>query len=266
MHPQFQRFAPESRDYMPPVVPEGYHMTHIPHSLKESSSNTFQAEVTNWYREAGEDVVADAAMFFKSEGVQVRKKLLEHSDPAERILKEAQAGKYDLLVIGRNAEEKEEKESPHLGGVAEKVARHAPSSVLIAARKKEISRLLVAVDGSEGALKASDYATALAHQFDAQMTLLYVQEKGLLTFRRPVSEEVGKKVLSEAAEKISGLKVEKRIESGDPAKRIVEVAKSGNHDIIVMGSRGYVSTERFKLGSVSNHVIHYADRSVLLVR
>jgi nucleotide-binding universal stress UspA family protein len=34
----------------------------------------------------------------------------------------------------------------------------------------------------------------------------------------------------------------------------------------VMGSRGHGAMKRWLLGSVSDHVIHYTDRSVLLVK
>jgi len=42
-------------------------------------------------------------------------------------------------------------------------------------------------------------------------------------------------------------------------------ARAGDYDLIVMGSKGQGARIRFLLGSVSSHVIHYANRSVLIV-
>ena len=49
-------------------------------------------------------------------------------------------------------------------------------------------------------------------------------------------------------------------------EKIIEVAKKGNYDLIIMGSHGHGAAKRFLLGSVSDHVLHYADRSILLIK
>jgi nucleotide-binding universal stress UspA family protein len=36
--------------------------------------------------------------------------------------------------------------------------------------------------------------------------------------------------------------------------------------MIVMGDKGHGRVRRFLLGSVSNHVLHYANRAVLIVK
>jgi nucleotide-binding universal stress UspA family protein len=57
-----------------------------------------------------------------------------------------------------------------------------------------------------------------------------------------------------------------KMESGDPAKAIIATADKEGSDLIVMGSRGHGSVTGFLLGSVSNHVLHYARHSVLIVK
>ncbi len=71
--------------------------------------------------------------------------------------------------------------------------------------------------------------------------------------------------LTHAANRLMGTP-ERKLESGDPAKKIIEIAKKENYDLIVMSSKGHGSVRRFLLGSVSDHIIHYADRSVLLTK
>ncbi|HEY9649519.1 MAG TPA: universal stress protein [Coleofasciculaceae cyanobacterium] len=53
---------------------------------------------------------------------------------------------------------------------------------------------------------------------------------------------------------------------GDPNRRICELAKSWDADLIVLGRRGYRGLSEFFLGSVSNYVLHHASCSVLVVQ
>ncbi len=53
---------------------------------------------------------------------------------------------------------------------------------------------------------------------------------------------------------------------GDPAHEIINLAKEGNYDWIVMGSHGRTGLERFFLGSVSQKVVSNAHCSVTIVR
>jgi nucleotide-binding universal stress UspA family protein len=56
------------------------------------------------------------------------------------------------------------------------------------------------------------------------------------------------------------------LEEGDPASGIVEAARNGNFDLVVVGHRGLSSIEAFLMGSVSNRVVTHAPCSVLVVR
>lgn len=219
-------------------------------------------EITNWYHQKGEKAIAEAIALFKEEDIPVDQKLIEHADPAETILKEAEKGNYNLIVMGYGGEEEQE---PHLGSVAKKVSRHAQTPVLIAREKRHISKILVPVDGSENAEKALQHAVLLAKKTDAKMTLLYVQESGLFKLRPKVTKEIGARILSNAANQIKGIKVDQKLESGDPAKIITQIARKEDYDLIVMGSRGLGAIGRFLLGSVSDHVIHYINHSVLIM-
>jgi nucleotide-binding universal stress UspA family protein len=248
-------------------VPQGFGQfpveTHVPASPATSLPESVASEITNWYHQKGVKAVADAVALFGEEGISVDQKLVEHVDPAETIIEEAEKGNYDVIVMGHSGEEEQE---PHLGSVAEKVSRHAQTSVLIAEEKRHISKILVPIDGSEKAEEALQCAILLAKKTDAQMTLLYVQEPGLFKLKPKVTKEIGTCILSNAADQIEGIKLDKKLESGDPAKTIIQTANEGDCDIIVMGSRGLGAMGRFLLGSVSDHIVHYANRSVLLVR
>jgi len=217
-------------------------------------------EITMSYRQRGADVIEEAVALFKEEGVPVDQKLVEHADPAESITREAEKGNYDLVVVGYSGEEEEE---PHLGSVAKKTALYAKTSVLIAREKKQISKIIVPVDGSEHSKKVVHYAAILARELGAEVALLNVQEPDLPP---KIMKEIGTRILSEAADQFKETKLYQKLASGDPAKTIIQTAREGDYDLILMGHKGHNAVSRFLLGSVSDHVIQYADLSVLLIR
>ena len=71
--------------------------------------------------------------------------------------------------------------------------------------------------------------------------------------------------LEDLAHKL-GLEFERRIEVGEPGPTICAVASEIGADVIVMGSHGHGWLQRVLIGSVSTHVLHHADRAVLVIR
>lgn len=229
--------------------------THLPGGVS--------SDIDNWFQKTGERIISEAAAVFREEDIAAESKLVESADPAEAIINEAEEGKYNLVVLGYSGQEEQK---PHLGSVAKKVSQHVKTSVLIARERSQISKMLVPVDGSKNAGKALRYASVLAKQLNAQISLLHVQESGLVKLRPELAKEMGNRILSDAADQVKGIALHKMLISGDPAKTIIQEAANGDYDLIVLGRKGHSVIRRFLLGSVSDHVIHYADRSVLLVR
>jgi len=237
------------------------------HSRLESYSQvptSVLAEIKDWFLQKGRKILWDAEALFKEEGVEVDTETVEHADPAETVLLVTKDKEYDLVVMGNRGETEVEVFS--LGSVAEKVSRHADCPVLLVKQKTELSKILVATDGSESAEKALKYAVQLAKKHKAKVTLLNAQESKLFSLKPKVIKEVGERVLSEAVAKVKGSNVSTQLEFGNPAETIIEVAEKKNHDLIVVGSRGLSSVKRFFLGSVSDDVSHHAKCSVLIVR
>jgi nucleotide-binding universal stress UspA family protein len=238
--------------------------TQMPKQPSTSAPTKMINEITSIYRETGEHILKNAVALFKDEGISVDEKLVEDNDPAKTISKEADAESYDLIVIGRSSGEEEKK--AHLGRLASKVAKHAKIPVLIAASKRRLSRMLVPVDGSQVSKKAAEHAGIMASKTKAKVTLLYVQESSLFRMRPKLSEEIGRKVLSSVADQFKNVKLEQRLESGHPGKIITHLADVEDYDIIVMGSHGHGGARQMLLGSVTDHVLHYADQAVLIVK
>ncbi len=97
MHPQLQRFSPET----PEVVSAGVRPQAAPWvRVDQPTSTPMSNELTTWGHQKGEEIIQEALDLFKREGVVTDEKLFEHVDPAEAILKETETGDYDLVVVG----------------------------------------------------------------------------------------------------------------------------------------------------------------------
>jgi len=149
-----------------------------------------------------------------------------------------------------------------------------------------IKKILVALDGSEAANKALDFALDLAEKYSADILLFTVVQPVTMPFYvfeevpTPVIpehatfserlEDYSKSLLSEILKKVKKkkpkLKVSSRLEEGQPAEKIVKAAKDEGIDIIVIGSRGLSGVKEWLLGSVSDRVADKADCPVLIVK
>jgi len=76
-------------------------------------------------------------------------------------------------------------------------------------------------------------------------------------------EEV-KPVESELKE--AGFDVKIRVEKGHPYSKILDVEREEDVSAIVLGSHGRSNVEEILLGSVSEHVIRYSKKPVLVVK
>ena len=64
----------------------------------------------------------------------------------------------------------------------------------------------------------------------------------------------------------AGLEAVSQRRDGDPAQQIVDVAKSWQADLIIVGTHGRTGLRRLLMGSVARNVLHHAHCSVLIVR
>jgi nucleotide-binding universal stress UspA family protein len=135
--------------------------------------------------------------------------------------------------------------------------------------------VLVAFDGSSEAELALAHGVALAQSSRARLTLVtVVPPPPLLSWQAPGgmkavhdSEQAELDLrLRAAADRVpDDLSVTTQLCDGDPAREILRIAREGEHDVIVMGSRGRGRVSAAVLGSVSNHVMHEADVPVIVI-
>lgn len=138
-----------------------------------------------------------------------------------------------------------------------------------------LSRILVAVDDSEGGKKAFDLAVAISKKFEASLLIVHIIEEygtvghSVVSELEQDSQRILKKFLSKA--KDSGLKssqvnvIEGR--GTDVAEKVLEIAREENMDVIVVGGRGkYLSSDSFLVGSTSSKLVHYGGRTIIIVK
>jgi nucleotide-binding universal stress UspA family protein len=222
------------------------------------------ALITNGLDQEGQSIVGEAKELFMEEKVEVKTEVFHEADVAETILRFSEHN-CDLIIIGSRGEN--EKGPNTLGSVTKKIMMHASCPTMIVKKVSTLSNMLVCVDGSAHAMKALNYALNLAEKMGSRMTLLNVQEPRLHKASPDVAMKLGGQVFSESlgAFEKRKLSAEKRLEFGVPSDVIVDVAEKGNHDVIVLGSRGLGAVKRFLLGSVSDDVSYKAKCSVLIV-
>lgn len=124
---------------------------------------------------------------------------------------------------------------------------------------RRMKRIVIATDGSAGAREALETGLSLARESRAVATLVYV--------RSPGSEPAqARAVLGEAAAlaEQADVEFETEILEGNPARRVAEIARLHDADLIVVGSRGRGAFAGAFLGSVSVELVHRADRPVLV--
>ncbi len=140
--------------------------------------------------------------------------------------------------------------------------------------------ILICSDGSEHALNAAQKAVTMAKEQDACVLLLHVESTSTQQFAVPWQLEIGvadtgskltkqqKANLDKTLEfcQKTGVRYQCRHECGHAANQIVRVAEEESVDLIVLGSRGLSPLKALLLGSVSDHVVHHARCSVLIVR
>ena len=135
--------------------------------------------------------------------------------------------------------------------------------------------VLVAFDASSEARLALAHAIAMAQVYRAKVALVaVVPPPPLLSWQAPggmlgiheAEQEELEKALREAGDGVpDDLSVTTQLLDGDPARELLRLARDGDFDVIVMGSRGRGRVTAALLGSVSNRVMHDARVPVIVI-
>lgn len=133
--------------------------------------------------------------------------------------------------------------------------------------------ILVAYDGSPGANAALDHAVGLARDQHARLTILSVARPlpgtAALAPTQPAVEDprvVSEREVAQAARSLpEDIGVTTIVAYGQPAPSILARVREGNHDLVVLGSRGHGRVHDAILGCVSRSVLHASPVPVLII-
>jgi nucleotide-binding universal stress UspA family protein len=140
----------------------------------------------------------------------------------------------------------------------------------------KVDKVLLPIDGSDQSRRATDFlVTRIKHIGPLEAVLLNVQptpETRALAMRRDVIladlRQTAEKELAEPRERLkaAGIPSKKRIEFGDVAESVVQVAREEGCEEIIMGTHGRGAIAGLLLGSVATKVLQLTDVPVTFVK
>lgn len=204
---------------------------------------------------------------------------VRRGDPFLQIMAEIEESGADLVVLGPN-------EAPGLktdvpGSVTTQVVRRGPCSVLVAQQaRSSLKRILICSGGAHVAYDVIKTGAWIAQTVGGSATLLHVitpvpsMYPGLLEPHESLAELLRRDTpvarhLRHGAEILEQhqVPVELRLRYGVISDEIVREARTGNHDLILLGAaRGKADVRWLMLGDVTEQVVERAPRPVLIVR
>ena len=123
-----------------------------------------------------------------------------------------------------------------------------------------INRVLYPIDFSPRCHGTAAYVEALVGRFDAELILLHVVEPPTYNSLLAEPKAIGPKAFDDFfGPDIRFLRVERLVEHGEPARKIVECAASRQVDLIMLPTQGMGIFRRLLLGSTAAKVLHDAD-------
>jgi len=135
--------------------------------------------------------------------------------------------------------------------------------------------VVAAADGGHSSNRVVEVASDLASAYDDDLVVLHVIPEELFERRRETNEEylsnhaiadaknIVREVVSETVEDYYEVSPAGRV--GEPATEIIEVAVEYDASYIVVGSRQRSPVGKAMFGSVTQSVLHHADRPVVTV-
>jgi len=206
--------------------------------------------------------------------------------PSEKILEYAEQHHPDIVVMG--AKGLRSAIGLQLGGVAMHIVEDGRWPVLVVRGPFEgLNKILLATDGSDASILACEYLgrfpipaaakVVVAHVLPPARAIVYIDpiagtvplmsDEELATVSA-VETKQGEEILSRTCRSLAanGAASTPVLLRGDAAEEIIKYARENKVDLIVAGSNGLGPVRSWLLGSVSRKLVHYSERSVLIVR
>ena len=246
-------------------------------------SASLKTQVQKTEEEKALELLTKLSKSLAARGLRVET-MVRRGSPANEIMKACRSIPADLVLVGS----KGTSDAPEflLGGVAHKVIKYAPCSVLVAKRRTEtLNKVLVPLDGSKHSNETVQFllrmplpphtevvVMVVVQSFTAALVRAYTldleRDRQIVTELQEAEEEAAGRLLVEAETQLrnGGYRVSVIVAHGDPSREILREADQRNVDLIALGSKGLTGVRSFLLGSVAQRIARYAKPSVLIVR
>lgn len=229
-------------------------------------------------RPQAEDILTRAAAITTPFQV-IAQKQIRTGQTAVEIVKEAEHGHYDLIVVGERPEHNLMKRL--LGPTAERVIAHMPCPVLIARQEiPAISNLLLCEGGRDPSLleRMIDRLAPLL-QVNNKLTVLHVMSQIVAApgvagweLRASADELIAKhtregELLAHDATVLKQLPInlQTKVRHGLIVDEVLAEARDGGYDLVVIGAHQGAGWERFLLDDLAHQIVTKIDASVLVV-
>jgi nucleotide-binding universal stress UspA family protein len=133
-------------------------------------------------------------------------------------------------------------------------------------------RILLATDGSEDAVRATEAASDLAQRSGAELHVVHIWHDvpGFAhDFVKRELKKQGQEILDEQVGKIRarGVEVtEAHLRGGRTSNEVIKLTKEIDAGLLIVGSRGLGTVKRILMGSQSEEIVHHAQVPVLVLR
>jgi nucleotide-binding universal stress UspA family protein len=134
----------------------------------------------------------------------------------------------------------------------------------------DIKTILIGYDGSEGAERAAELASSLAHQNHARivvaMAFHWSYSLDAMGERAAHAADEAEALTQDIVAKLQaeGIEATAEVLDGSAGEVLLRAAEKHDADLIVVGRRGHGLTASLLLGSVSEHVVRRATVPVLV--
>src|SRR5699024_11074284 len=138
-----------------------------------------------------------------------------------------------------------------------------------------LMRIAVAIDGSDNALRAAEYAIMLVTHFpNAEMEIIYVTDYSKIRDERLLTQSPERLTLQRKQNiqpvmdlaNDSGLEPKVMMLKGNPSQQIIKYVNNENIDQLIMGSRGLNTFQEMMIGSVSHKTMKHVQCPVTIVK
>jgi nucleotide-binding universal stress UspA family protein len=202
-------------------------------------------------------------------------KRLGVGSPAEVIVKEADQGKVDLILMGSRGVGPVKEQL--FGSVSHRVLTLASAATgIVSAPIKALNRILLPLQDPDDAEAATKFLSTKPFRGDVELTLFTVFPTPIAPWplgtgmASPLQQglDSAKDFLTVTASKLIPLGYNTRtlVVQGAPTSMILHEADKLRPDMIVMGSHGRKGFSRFVLGSTSHALLHSARYPILVYR